>query len=468
MSRITILHNSDKIGRMGTISDVMQERKAFLLPKALQAFIPAEIEVSEEAGQCIRYERLMGPMVSDPVEMVQRWWDARTDMWKARPIEEKTLLQWLKSLTPHFKMDILDFLRRAKGQDGLPSKKQLEKLLQIPLKIQLFEGPIHGALTARRIREHGFICWRHATLNGLRGQDIAPYLEDPNFPLDVQLHILKWSWKWDVAKALRILSRLEPLHKGEQQPATDVFVQHIQHHPALSHKQVCTILNCEEGTSDISTIRRALYRAKKLPLGGQEIQIETTVPLTPHKDPAFFLVRNRDNQQLFSKWSEIQSDEEGRYSLTPETHALSIAQEVTRRHTKIYDAFCGLGGNTIAFARCASKKTNCSVISNEWDKARLKMARHNAQLYGVHAQIQWHNQDALHFYPAADFVFLDPPWSWSFEQIEELRLEYQKHYTCGMLKIPVTFPIPSGMKAKIYCTIDNFPSFMVLQWSSLS
>jgi trimethylguanosine synthase len=146
------------------------------------------------------------------------------------------------------------------------------------------------------------------------------------------------------------------------------------------------------------------------------------------------------------------------YSVTPEVIAHHVADKLTqmaieskkqssecerqRDEIVILDAFCGCGGNAIAFA----KKKNVKVIAVDNDLGRLKMAANNARVYGidtkdivfVHADVvdvlRSYNQGSkctsttksdassvqkVHGYrigglelllDAIDAIFLSPPW----------------------------------------------------------
>ncbi|THH12730.1 hypothetical protein EW146_g7424 [Bondarzewia mesenterica] len=118
-------------------------------------------------------------------------------------------------------------------------------------------------------------------------------------------------------------------------------------------------------------------------------------------------------------------DEEGWYSVTPEAIANQIAERC--RCTTVLDAFCGVGGNAIAFARTCER-----VIALDTSPTRLALARHNARIYGVEDRIEFILADYLDFarsllstststtavsasLPAAsqrkiDVIFLSPPW----------------------------------------------------------
>ncbi|KAG9308057.1 Tgs1 protein [Chiua virens] len=106
-------------------------------------------------------------------------------------------------------------------------------------------------------------------------------------------------------------------------------------------------------------------------------------------------------------------DEEGWYSVTPELIANQIAERC--RCDTILDAFCGVGGNAIAFA-----KTCEHVIALDISPVRLALARHNAAIYGVADRIEFILADYISFAHAhasrpagkrpIDVVFLSPPW----------------------------------------------------------
>ena len=109
---------------------------------------------------------------------------------------------------------------------------------------------------------------------------------------------------------------------------------------------------------------------------------------------------------LFSRFDEgVQIDEVGLYSTTPEKIAIEQAKKMNCK--TVVDAFCGVGGNAIAFARVCDK-----VFAIEKDKTRLEMARHNAGIYGVEDKIIFILEDFLVEAPKieADGVFLDPAW----------------------------------------------------------
>lgn len=109
---------------------------------------------------------------------------------------------------------------------------------------------------------------------------------------------------------------------------------------------------------------------------------------------------------FFSKHDEgIELDEEGLYSVKPEEEMLKVANEVNS--AVILDAFCGLGGASIAFARCGKK-----VITYDTSLERLAMAKNNAEVYGVKDKIEFIHGDVLEDIESIDAgaIYLDPPW----------------------------------------------------------
>ncbi|KAK7462344.1 putative diacylglycerol O-acyltransferase tgs1 [Stygiomarasmius scandens] len=122
--------------------------------------------------------------------------------------------------------------------------------------------------------------------------------------------------------------------------------------------------------------------------------------------------------KLFSLYSSPPGcllDKEGWYSVTPEAVAKRIAERC--RCDTILDAFCGVGGNAIQFALTCNR-----VITFDISVERLKLARHNAMIYGVEERIEFVLGDFVEWAKCfvqrqeknrerkIDVVFLSPPW----------------------------------------------------------
>lgn len=117
-------------------------------------------------------------------------------------------------------------------------------------------------------------------------------------------------------------------------------------------------------------------------------------------------------KRLFRKFDGgIRLDREGWYSVTPECIAHHVAERViaavlpkqeeggeeeqerddavtnveckTQTGVVILDAFCGCGGNTIAFAKHLPPNERSLIVGVDIDRNKLRMAAHNASIYGI-------------------------------------------------------------------------------------
>jgi len=109
--------------------------------------------------------------------------------------------------------------------------------------------------------------------------------------------------------------------------------------------------------------------------------------------------------RLTEREKSMKLDKEGLFSLALETVALQIAEKTSG--DLILDAFCGVGGSAIGFAR-----TGKSVVAIERDQTRLEMAKFNASLFDVSDKIEFIHGDSVELLInlKADTIFLDPPW----------------------------------------------------------
>eukprot|EP00934_Nitzschia_sp_Nitz4_P004073 Nitzschia sp. Nitz4//scaffold1_size375055//227972//229468//NITZ4_000293-RA/size375055-processed-gene-0.373-mRNA-1//1//CDS//3329541096//4063//frame0 len=123
--------------------------------------------------------------------------------------------------------------------------------------------------------------------------------------------------------------------------------------------------------------------------------VDTTI-VNPH-DPT--VVHDKywaQRRRLFSKFDQgIRLDTEGWYSVTPEIIADHVAKRVGELVTNgtipqhapeegivIFDAFCGCGGNAIAFGKMPRNLIS-KVVCVDLDRSKLLNAAHNASLYGI-------------------------------------------------------------------------------------
>ena len=450
---------ADKVCRSGLIAEIEKERRTSDWPKNLQVWIPEELEYSIDGTDAHRWEANLGTRHPKPLESVQAWWDSRLEYWEAQEPQVLPLRKWLKQVDPTHKIDAKqlwqDLREKRDVLPFLPSKKDILRALDKPIKIMLHKGFVHGKLNERRVREKGFICWRGAKIDGLRGTDVAPFFAPKRQPKDVLLHILKWSWKHHPIRALETLIELELIT-----PKVDQTLLSVSAHPFISQKDLKTILGCSIGMVSAQDAGKALSRTKSMVLVGFPIQVTCTPSVPKRDDRDFFLPRNRVPEDLFSLWNRgVRLDEEGRYSLTPERMAMDIAKRVPQGI--VWDAFCGCGGNAIAFAR----QTHITkVIATDIDKDRLAMARHNARIYGVENKIEFRCVDMQKVQIKDGFVFADPPWGEGDDYLQSIRVWFQERYLKGMIKLPVHLTLPEHAKIDLYCTKEGYPSFMIEHW----
>ncbi|KIX03601.1 uncharacterized protein Z518_07154 [Rhinocladiella mackenziei CBS 650.93] len=153
---------------------------------------------------------------------------------------------------------------------------------------------------------------------------------------------------------------------------------------------------------------------------------------------------------IFSKYDEgIWMTDDSWYGVTHESVANKIAQHMADaappERSIIIDAFCGVGGNTIAFALSKRWKR---VYAIEKDAATLACAKHNAEIYGVADQITWFHGDCFEILGALNsskekvveplkaitsqfgIIFASPPWGGpGYRNSDIFDLESMQPYT---------------------------------------
>ena len=132
-----------------------------------------------------------------------------------------------------------------------------------------------------------------------------------------------------------------------------------------------------------------------------------TLQNTPEALPARLAKYWAQRYRLFSLFDRgIQMDEESWWSVTPEKIAEHIAERC--RCDVIVDAFCGVGSNSIQFAKTCER-----VIAIDIDPIKVKFAKNNAKIYNVSDHIEFIVGDFFQIMPslkAVDVVFLSPSW----------------------------------------------------------
>ncbi|XP_059050726.1 trimethylguanosine synthase [Achroia grisella] len=162
------------------------------------------------------------------------------------------------------------------------------------------------------------------------------------------------------------------------------------------------IENTVPNTSDTTKRRRRNKRHSRLDVAGVDV---SDMPAELKDDPKMFKYWKK-RHSLFHRFDEgIKLDRESWFSVTPEQVARHIASKFS--YDVVLDAFCGAGGNTIQFANTCKK-----VIAVDIDPAKIEMAKHNAEVYGVADRIEFIVGDFFELAPTlqADMVFLSPPW----------------------------------------------------------
>lgn len=134
-----------------------------------------------------------------------------------------------------------------------------------------------------------------------------------------------------------------------------------------------------------------------LSLNDHQKQAETSKPHIKDIPNPFLDVHDKywsQRHRLFSRFDEgVQLDTEGWYSITPEVIADhvayklgSIAASVAARNNLkerkicILEAFCGCGGNAVAFGKSPNIDL---VVCIDIDRSKLRRAAHNAAVYKI-------------------------------------------------------------------------------------
>lgn len=162
-----------------------------------------------------------------------------------------------------------------------------------------------------------------------------------------------------------------------------------------------------------------------------EVDVQTRVGTETYTAPLSKYWRQR--YDLFSEWEMgMLLDTEAWYSTTPiiiADHQARLCVECFQRKRRsdlppvVLDAFCGVGGNSIAFA-----KVGCKVLACDIDSEKLKMAQHNASTTSVHQNIEFICCNFLELMSSSrvDFIFLSPPWGGPSYSVREEFLLSQK------------------------------------------
>lgn len=233
--------------------------------------------------------------------------------------------------------------------------------------------------------------------------------------------------------------------------------------------------------------------------------VDTSIP-NPHPSSVVHDKYWAQRRRLFSRFDQgIMLDAEGWFSVTPQVIAHHVAAMVgdlsnstafrrglpgsdisSTRGIVVLDAFCGCGGNSIAFGKIPSELISL-VVAVDVDRNKLRMAAHNASLYDIPKdkiifvecntmnimERCYKNGDLIHIdddapkvereeiggYPIGglellpnriDAVFMDPPWGGiDYGALGKDGYDLEKH-----MKIRVG---PGAATETEECSVDQTP-----------
>ncbi len=377
---------------------------------------PASLSpIIEHQGVAWLLEEDLGTADPEPLERLEAWNQRFVEARAERCLHKGTTRELLRLLEPHGlprSSHLVRALRQARTDGAAlpfpPRQATLERALDQELELELTRTWTHGALRPGRLLRRGACHWSRFGRDGWLGQDHAPFVEpDAEDPAGA-LAALAWGWRHDAERAAEALVAL-----GVVQPAPPAWVELRVDapHPCLGPRALERLLGVAPGRVPAGLAARALGRGDGLVVAGTPLRISTDPAVRPRRSAAPWRVRDRDPCRLFSRWHEgIRLDPDARASLTPEAQALATAKRL--RAEVVVDAFCGAGGNAIAFARMPWCE---QVIAVDLDPERVAMARHNAGLYGVQDRVRFVQGDFFALAPEladeAQACFLDPPWA---------------------------------------------------------
>ena len=357
------------------------------------------------------------------------------------------------------KGDEEDDILLGEGVDDLtPEERELFKQMNLPETFvggfrenrgerqrgTMVELKNHGAAGALLVSTYGHFVDESRSSSVTHDDDVSLLQSSSSQPADARLvpGFYLWQQAFDGDYQQYYYYR-ENTRQTQWEPPTQGFVP-------LSYQDVH--LQCDADVSvvddDSATIRFKLAQSEQ----AQSV---------PH--PKYWAQRHR----FFSLFDHgIRLDKEAWFSVTPERIAnhqakrchrslrgtprgfteeiLSTKDNKNRRgELVVLDAFCGVAGNTIAFAR----RHGVNVIAYDTDEARLELASHNADVYGVRNSIDFVCDDVIaalksevvgsrHRDTIIDMIFLSPPWGGP-KYIETDSFDLQCHLVSGLTLVDV-------------------------------
>ncbi len=169
--------------------------------------------------------------------------------------------------------------------------------------------------------------------------------------------------------------------------------------------------SCELETASAADVAA---RLRNLGLNGHALNVECNPPLKRNAVRAARTqdARRRRNTTPGFEHPRARTHPDGRIGLTPERLAQHMAEEASGK--LVFDACCGIGGNSIGFAR-----SGCTVYAVEQRPELIQIARENANAFGVRNRITFKVGDTLQHLPKeTNICFVDPPWGLDWDRIK--------------------------------------------------
>jgi len=196
--------------------------------------------------------------------------------------------------------------------------------------------------------------------------------------------------------------------KEEQSVSLDSFFDDFAVPPKPAAKEHTNTKQIKDNDGKILVFRAPLKTVvKKTCQSRYDNLVKGSTQQNPHDSSVVHDKYWAQRRRLFRRFDEgIQLDAEGWYSVTPEAVADHVAsrfaealnqlvlcpntnargsrvgQKQKPKATVILDAFCGCGGNAIAFAKLPASVVSL-IVCVDVDRSKLRMAAHNASIYCI-------------------------------------------------------------------------------------
>lgn len=365
----------------------------------------------------------LGEIPEDPAAIVASW--PRGEPWRER-IDAARALDLLTGRTD-----------AGRGLSRLGVKRRaIDRFLASPLDIASHRGPSLGGVSGDWLRETGTrvvaLRWSDANASGLSAADLAStglalwMAGDPESLDDLReshregLPADEADRAFDLALLRRALDE-QTLGREDAADTAGEIARAAFARLSLREEAAQVAVRLEGAPDWLDTTawlrdgdplpaaraRWLLQNLDGLTVGEHRLSVHTDPPLRAGRRPPPREDRGLRRRRLFSRWDlGVQTDDEGLISATPEALASRLVASLSG---VVMDGTCGVGSLSVALAR---NPAVTAVLAVDTHAGRLKMARHNAALYGVESRIRFLHQDvaeALRTH-AADALVLDPPW----------------------------------------------------------